>query len=84
MPPYISGEVPESGDRVSDRSQRTGNVAHIRDAGDGPELVVDCQYGTTAIPYQPDNLVIGERAPRNRVTIHNNSSANQFEPFATV
>ena len=68
MFPYISGEIPALGDRVSDRSLRSGIVTRFLFFGDVSELVVEWDDGTTGIRYQPEDFVLVERAPKKAVS----------------
>ena len=69
MLPYISGEIPALGDRVSDRSLRSGIVTRFLFFGDVSELVVECDDGTTGIRYQAADFVLVERASKETISV---------------
>jgi hypothetical protein len=63
MPPYFSGEIPMSSDRVSDSANLAGTVTHILYLADDVELVVRWDDGTIGIHNHADGPVLVERAP---------------------
>jgi hypothetical protein len=69
MLPYVSGEIPALGDRVSGSSNRTGTVTRFLFFGDDPELVVEWDDGTTGIRYQAADFVLVERAAKETVSV---------------
>ena len=69
MSPYVSGEGPALGDRVSNSSNRTGTVTRFLYFGDAAELVVEWDDGTTGIRYLPEDFILVERAPKETISV---------------
>ena len=59
--PYISGETPQLGDRVSNHAQRTGTVTHLINTSRATELIVDWDDGTIGIHCLPEDFILIER-----------------------
>ena len=56
--PYISGQIPELRDRVSDSAARTGTVVYFLHFDEVTELIVEWDDDTIGIRYQPEDLVL--------------------------
>lgn len=63
--PYASGEIPEIGDRISDKTDRIGTVTHITLGQGSPiELTIRWDDGVVGIRYPvAEDFTLISRAP---------------------
>ena len=71
--PYLSGELPERGDRIVDKNERAGTVTHVllSDDEDYPlELVIKWDDGIVGIRYwQHNRFMLIERKIRAPIEV---------------